>query len=307
MSQDRFPRQIQPLCQLFGVSRQAYYKHSFQEDELDVLITSIVFYCRYIRHPDNLPMAGCRELYELCQRHFGNRFTIGRDRFYDILRANGLMLRRRRYHPRTTDSKHPFFLYDDLLNTTPTKYEASRPGDLVVCDITYIPCQTQGNFAYLSLVTDAYSRAVVGHCLHPTLERQGPLNAIKQAIKTLKEHGIETDQMIHHSDRGIQYASKEYINYLKENNLRISMTQTGDPLHNALAERMNNTIKNSWIYDYGNMEIEEARKALDRAIEMYNTARPHQSLGMKTPMEVLTGMCQNPLLEPKNLATYVSL
>lgn len=111
----------------------------------------------------------------------------------------------------------------------------------MVCDITYV--YTLEGFAYLSLVTDAYSRYIVGYCLSRTLETEGPLNAINQAIDTYHRYGINISNMIHHSDRGIQYASKEYTKTLLSNNIRISMTQTGDPLHNAIAERMNNTLK----------------------------------------------------------------
>ena len=97
---------IAPLCRLLGISRWGYYKHDEKEDEEAVLITSVVLYCHYIRAPDNLPKSGCRELLDLCRQYFGMKFTLGRDRFYDVLRANGLMLRRKRYRPKTTDSNH---------------------------------------------------------------------------------------------------------------------------------------------------------------------------------------------------------
>lgn len=135
-------------------------------------------YCNYIRSSQRLPKAGCRELYELCKLYFKDRFIIGRDRFYDILRSNNLMLRKKRYHPRTTNSNHNYLLYNDLLNTIP-KYTPLQNGRLAVSDITYI--YAQNGFAYLSLITDAYSRYIVGH----------------------------------------QYASKEYTNTLLNNKIRI--------------------------------------------------------------------------------------
>ena len=160
---------IAPLCRLLGISRWGYYKHDEKENEEAVLVTSVVLYCNYIRAPDNLPKAGCRELLELCKQYFGVKFTLGRDRFYDVLRANGLMLRRKRYRPRTTDSNHQNRIWPDLLNTTP-KLAASRAGMLVVADITYVYCSD--GFGYLSLLTDAYSRYIVGWCFHESLETE---------------------------------------------------------------------------------------------------------------------------------------
>lgn len=248
----------------------------------------------YIRSDDRLPKAGCRELYELCRQYFKDKFTIGRDRFYNILRSNGLMLRKKRYRPHTTDSGHGFRIYNDLLNTSP-KFKPCRNGSLVVCDITYI--YTTEGFAYLSLVTDAYSRFIVGYSLTRTLEVEGPLKAINQAIETYHSYGIDIEGMVHHSDRGVQYASKAYTDLLKSNRIRISMTQTGDPLHNALAERMNNTIKNGWFFNDGDLNFEQVSRVIDKSIDMYNRARPHKALGMKTPMEILTGRSMNPLMD----------
>lgn len=263
--------------------------------EVDILSSSIVLYCKYLREYNNLPKSGCRELYELCRQYFKEKFVIGRDRFYDILRANGLMLRKRRYRPRTTDSKHRFRIYDDLVNTHP-KMVPEDNGQLVVSDITYV-CIKEG-FAYLSLVTDAFNRSIMGHSLSRSLEKDGPIAALGDALGLYRELHIDTGSLIHHSDRGVQYASWEYVNLLKSNGIRISMTQTGDPLHNALAERMNNTLKNGWLFNDGNMSFDQAKEAIDRAVVMYNTARPHKALSMKTPMEILTGKNVNPLLSP---------
>ena len=293
MSQSEDGYSVRSLCGFLGITSQGYYKHKGTKDERDILSSSIVLYCQHIRR-NGLPKAGCRELYELCRSYFRDKFTIGRDRFYNLLRSNHLMLRRRRYRPRTTDSRHCFRLYTDLVNTSP-KFTPVRNGSLVVSDITYI--YTREGFAYLSLVTDAYSRYIVGHCLSRTLEAEGPLKAINCALETYRRYNIDINGMIHHSDRGIQYASRQYTDTLLSNNIRISMTQTGDPLHNALAERMNNTLKNGWLFNEGNLSFEEAEQAIAESIEMYNKARPHKSLGMRTPMELLTGECDNPLMD----------
>ena len=259
---------------------------------MDILSSSVVLYCKAVREHDNLPKAGCRELYELCRKHFREKFTIGRDQFYNLLRSNDLMLRRRRYRPRTTNSNHIYKLYEDLLNTTP-KLRPSRNGELVVSDITYV--YVKEGFAYLSLITDAFSRYIVGYSQSRTLERNGPLKAQEDALKLYTSYGINTKGLIHHSDRGVQYASYEYTDMLKANGIHISMTQTGDPLHNALAERMKNTLKNSWLFNDGTLTFEQAEAAIAQAVRMYNSARPHSSLGMRTPMELLTGINNNPL------------
>lgn len=287
---------MSPLCRLLGISRQGYYKRlsdigMIKEEE--ILYTGILLYCQYLRLPENLPRSGCRELFVLCKEYFGDKFTIGRDKFYALLRANGLMLRRKKYKPRTTNSKHNLFKYKDMLNTDP-KLVPKNSGELVVSDITYIECRE--GFVYLSLITDAYSRCIVGHCLYPTLEMEGPIRALKEAFDFYATHNIPIKEMIHHSDRGLQYASTKYTKLLKEKGCRISMTQTGDPLHNAMAERMNNTLKNSWFITYSDQSFKEAQASVKRAIEMYNEARPHQALAMRTPMQVVDNHHHNPLL-----------
>lgn len=282
---------VSRLCGLFGLSRQGYYKHSCRDEEVDVLISSLVHYCYYIR--EHLPYSGCRQLYQLCSEYFGEKFVIGRDRFFDILRSNGLMLRRKRYRPRTTNPDHPYRIYDDLLNTYP-KYTPHTHCNLWVADITYVP--TSEGFAFLSLVTDGYSRAIVGYALHPTLSSKGPMKALQMAIDFYRSRGMSIEGVIHHSDRGIQYASKEYTQKLLDNQVRISMTQTGDPLHNALAERMNNTVKNGWLYECTKMNFQQTSIEVDKAIYSYNWMRPHQAINMKTPMQMISEENKNPLL-----------
>ncbi len=281
---------ISALCGLLDISRQGYYKHQEMNAEQDILISSLTYYCQFLRQ--ELPRSGCRELYSLCKSRFGEKFTIGRDRFIDVLRANGMMLRRRRYRPRTTNSDHPYRIYPDLLNTRP-KYVASDVCRMMVGDITYI--STKEGFAYLSLLTDVFSRIIVGYALFRTLEAEGPSKALIMACGFYKDLGFTLSGLIHHSDRGVQYASKGYVSLLKERGIAISMTQTGDPLHNALAERMNNTVKNGWLFDYENKTFDEALEGVAKSIYLYNWARPHQALAMKTPMQMLPGEHPNPL------------
>lgn len=263
--------------------------------EFGILVTSIVMYCRWLRSSDRLPKAGCRELLVLCREYFGDKFKIGRDRFYDVLRSNGMMLRQKQYRPRTTDSRHHFHIYEDLLNTTP-KFVAKACGQMAVADITYV--RYRDGFLYLSLLTDCYSRYIIGWCLSLTLEKEGPLEALEMGLAFYRSHRISIKGLIHHSDRGIQYASFKYTGMLKANKVSISMTQCGDPLHNAMAERVNNTVKNEWPYAYESFGYEDSVKAVGNAINMYNTARPHSALDMRTPLQVVTGIKSNPLMSP---------
>lgn len=282
------------LCDYFGISRQGYYAHIDRADEVDILTSSVAVYCQTIRQ--SLPKAGMRELYDLSKRHFGEKFNIGRDKCYAILRTNGLV-QRNRYRPRTTNSNHNYYIYPDLLNV-PQKLVAHDLGKLVVADITYVA--TNNGWAYLSLLTDAATRLIVGWSLQKTLSTDGPMEALQMALNFYKNNGVDLTELIHHSDRGVQYCSNNYVNLLKENNIRISMTQTGDPLHNALAERMNNTIKNGWLIGSENETFKAVRQSIQHGISMYNMVRPHQSLSMKTPAEVSE-------VNPKELIEQLSL
>ena len=253
-----------------------------RHSELNVLETSIVLYCKELK--DAMPNAGMRELYACCVRHFKEKMVIGRDSCYEVLRSNGLVLRKKHKRPKTTNSNHNYYIYPDLLNTSP-KFQPDISGRMMVADITYVA--TRDGWAYLSLITDAYSRAIVGYSLHPTLEADGPIAALKSAFLFYKEHNIDISRLIHHSDRGVQYCSNDYIKELKIMHTSISMTQCGDPLHNALAERMNNTIKNGWLSDCGGETFEQVEKCIEKAVSAYNNVPPHQALKMRTPMEIL--------------------
>lgn len=249
---------------------------------MEILRTSIVLYCLQIR--DSLmPKAGMRILYEMCKRHFGEKMTIGRDQCYALFRANGLVIRKKTA-PRTTNSNHNYYIYPDLLNTSP-KLVATRFGQLVVADITYVA--TEKGWAYLALLTDAATRMVVGYALYPTLGTEGPLMALRMAMEFYVRHGVDLSMLIHHSDRGVQYCSSAYVDELKAASVSISMTQTGDPLHNALAERMNNTLKNGWLFDCEGSSFDEVKCLIDKAVFVYNNVRPHQSIGNRTPSEML--------------------
>lgn len=200
----------------------------------------------------------------------------GRDAFIDILRKNNLMVKiRRRKRYKTTDSNHHYRRYPNLI----TDIVPSRPNEIWVSDITYV--ETDEGVCYLSLITDAYSHKIVGWSLGPTLETIYPLEALQMALS-----GIDyqtSSRLIHHSDRGCQYCSDSYVKLLKEYGISISMTQSGDPLENPIAERANGILKSEWLYKMHLTTRAVCRSELERIISFYNTQRPHMSIGWQTP------------------------
>ena len=203
----------------------------------------------------------------------------GRDAFIELLRKNGLMVRmKRRRHYKTTDSRHHYRKYPNLI----VDIVPSRPNEIWVSDITYV--ETDEGVCYLSLITDSYSHKIVGWAVGPTLETVYPLEALTMALATIDDD--TASRLIHHSDRGCQYCSNEYVSELKKRHVNISMTQSGDPLENAIAERANGILKVEWLYKMKISTREECRTILDRIIDFYNTQRPHMSIGMQTPEAV---------------------
>ncbi|MCS6824681.1 MAG: IS3 family transposase, partial [Cytophagaceae bacterium] len=199
---------------------------------------------------------------------------MGRDAFFHLLREYGLMVRIRRRKAKTTDSNHPYGKYPNLIK----EFIPIAANQLWVCDITYIVIGD--GFGYLSLITDAFSRKIVGFCLHKTLSAQGPLSALKQALKNTPN----TKGLIHHSDRGVQYCCGEYVEILENNRIKISMTEHGDPLENAIAERVNGILKTELLEEHYH-SFAQAQEAVAVAISTYNHLRPHSSIGNLTPFE----------------------
>jgi transposase InsO family protein len=159
-----------------------------------------------------------------------------------------------------------------------------RCNEIWVADITYLWLKPQDTFCYLSLITDLYSRKIVGYCVHEDLSVNGCLEALKMA---LKQRANKSQNLIHHSDRGVQYCSHAYVNLLQKNNIKSSMTQTGDPLENAVAERINKTIKEEFTNDrqINFTNIVEAKTEIKKFITFYNNKRPHRSVEWLTPKE----------------------
>lgn len=266
------------------MSKQAYFKY----DENSVLRKGaqekfVVDYIQEIRKTDR--GIGGVKLWHMYKRKFENENAIGRDRFEDVVDRFNLKVRKRIRKPRTTDSSHGLPTYPNLIRD----FIPTSPNQLWVSDITYITIWTSDTdykFCYLSLILDAYTEEIIGWSLGPTLETVYPLQALKMAMKRIE--GKDIEGLIHHSDRGCQYASNEYVSKLKDRGIQISMTESGDPKENPQAERINNTIKNEMFKGLYFTQIDQVKEELVRAIEFYNNERPHMSIDMMTPAEAAT-------------------
>ena len=257
---------------MFGLSRQGYYKHKSnrikRKEELIIVREMVVrIRCR-------MPRIGTRKLYYLIKDELEIlNIKIGRDVLFNFLRAEHLLIKPKRSYVKTTNSKHWMKKYPNLIKNV----EVTRPEQLWVSDITYI--QTEQGHNYLSLITDAYSKKIMGYELLDNLSAQGPLKALESALKSRKY----THDLIHHSDRGLQYCSADYIKKLKENNVKISMTENGDPYENAIAERINGILKYEFLIIEGFSNHLRAVDVIKESISIYNEERPHLSCEMLTP------------------------
>ena len=227
---------------------------------------------------------GGGKLWQMYKREFGDEHSVGYNRFYDIIEKYGLKVRKKKRRAKTTDSDHDLPLYPNLVK----ELIPLRPNQLWVSDITYMVVYLNAetgeyDFCYLSLVTDYYTKEIIGWCVGDTLEAKFAIEALNMALSRL--NGNPAEGLIHHSDRGVQYASFAYTDILKKNNIKISMTECGDPKDNAVAERVNGIIKNELLMGMTFFSIEEVRKALKVVIDFYNNERPHMSLDWKTPAE----------------------
>jgi putative transposase len=224
-----------------------------------------------------MPRIGTRKMYHILKEEFeGKGIKIGRDKLFKILRKNHLLVTKRRRYIQTTNSKHWLKKYPNLIKGV----EIDRPEKLWVSDITYI--RTDDGFCYLTMITDGYSRKVVGYNTSKSLGTEGAIKALKMAIKNRQGKG----ELIHHSDRGLQYCSKEYVELLEKHQIRISMTEGSDPYENALAERMNRTIKEEFLVIEKFRDYQVLQKTVAESIDIYNMERPHLSCGMQYPADV---------------------
>jgi transposase InsO family protein len=266
---------LEALCRSFGYTRQAYYKRQRRE-ELQAIMGDLIIQ-EVVRIRSVQKRIGVRKLYHMLQGFMAEHgIQMGRDAFYDLLREHSLLVRkRRRKKPRTTFSG-PWKRYPNLIRD----YVPTGANQVWVSDITYV--RVKEGFGYLSLITDAYSRKIVGYSLNPDLKAKGCVAALRMAMR----NNPGRDSLIHHSDRGVQYYSAAYIKVLGPQT-RISMTEKSDPLENAIAERVNGILKDELLEKRFNT-FREAKEKIDQAVSIYNHLRPHLSIDMLTPAEAHT-------------------
>jgi len=267
-------RSIQTLCSLLGYSRQAFYKfvkHAEKEAlQYDLILQEV------LRIRKTLKRLGTRKLLFKMEGFMReHQIEIGRDAMFDLLATHKLLIRKRKRRvPVTTFSDHWMRKYPNLI----VDFIPTAPNQLWVSDITYITLKD--DFAYLSLITDAYSRKIVGFYLSETLSADGCIKALQMALNNNPQLG----RLIHHSDRGSQYCCADYVSILDKHFVKISMTQSGDPLENAIAERVNGILKDE-LLEKIYINYQEAKQAIAAAISIYNYQRPHSSIDMLTPIE----------------------
>ena len=272
---ERHPRvTVDEACGLFGYSRQAYYQGFKRGYETSVEIDMILDVVRQIRKSH--PKIGVRKLKVILERSYG--IEVGRDSLFDIMRNAGLLVRRRLRHRRTTFSGHGLRTYPNLVK----ELVPTRPDEIWVTDITYL--YVDGRSMYIFLVTDVYSRMVVGWKVADNMRAENAIAALKMALRNRNPRYSKLP-IIHHSDRGSQYCSQEYVKLLSENNMIISMTESGDPRDNPIAERVNGTIKNEYLYPL-QVTMSGLGMRVKKAAHLYNAERPHLSLNMNTPEHV---------------------
>lgn len=259
------------LCSLSGYTRQAYYKRSIGQEEEplkeELIVQQVMGYRRL------QPRIGGKKLFLLTGPFMKqHQIKIGRDAFIEVLRRYDLLNIPRRGKPRTTDSNHWLKKYPNLIK----ELAITGSNQLWVSDITYLAL-CNGD-AYLSLVTDAYSRKIIGFHVSKRLTAEGCILALQMAISGRSK----IEGLIHHSDRGVQYCCGEYVSLLKGREINISMTQDGNPRDNAIAERVNGILKMELLEPVFT-DLDAARTAVTKAINIYNYLRPHSSISMLTP------------------------
>ncbi|WP_246069989.1 IS3 family transposase [Mangrovivirga cuniculi] len=256
---------------MFGKSRQVYYRAKKSEAKRRETASVVVKKVQQVRM--RMSELGTRKLYEKLYDEL-RELGVGRDRLFAIMKANHMQILPKRQYHITTDSHHRFRKHRNLVENL----TLNRPEQLWVSDITYIG--NRQNPMYLSLVTDAYSKKIMGFNVSNSLHAQGAIKALKQAIKNRKYYDRE---LIHHSDRGLQYCCDDYQKELDKGNLLCSMTEKYDPYQNAIAERVNGILKQEFIKGILVNDIVLMNKLIKQSIDIYNRERPHYSCYMKTP------------------------
>lgn len=265
------------LCILFGKSRQAFYETLWFKEERDEAQYIALEMVAEIRR--EIPRIGTKKLYHMIKTPLKKHgIKMGRDCLHAIMQDHGLTVRPKKRYAKTTDSKHWMKKYPNLIKDL----TISESEQVWVADITYI--LVADDFNFLSLITDIYSKRIMGHCLHPTLEAAGTISALKMAL----ENRHKKTTLIHHSDRGTQYCCAAYVDILKTSDILISMTENGDPYENPVAERINGILKGDFELCQEFKNRDSAIIAIDKSIRAYNELRPHMSCNYLTPIEAHT-------------------
>lgn len=266
---------ISKVCTCYNLKRDAYYKYLKRWERYKSVESQVIQLVKEERKVQ--PRVGVRKLYEALLPSFeAAHIKVGRDSLFDILRANNMLVKRKRAYAKTTNSYHHFHKYNNLIKGM----EVTKPNQVWVSDITYI--RTVKGFCYLALITDMYSRKIIGYDLSDSLELAGCLRALRKALW----HTKPAAGLIHHSDRGVQYCSHMYVNELKNHGIKISMTEEKHCYENAIAERVNGILKDEFYLDQCFFSTLHAKRATKSAIKIYNNKRLHVSLRYKTPNDV---------------------
>lgn len=289
---------------MFGMSRQSYYRSGWRAKRCRDVSVQVVSMVQDIRR--DLPRIGTRKLCHMLQEPL-TELGVGRDKLFVILRANNMLIKPARSYRTTTNSRHMFRKHKNLV----AGLVPSRPEQIWVSDITYIG--NRGNHRYLSLVTDAYSKKILGYDVSESLHTQGCVRALKMAIKNRQ---YANNQLIHHSDRGIQYCCDLYQKQMTLHGIRCSMTESYDPYANAIAERVNGILKQEFMLEDYQVNIAVLKKIVAQSIEKYNALRPHLSCEMLTPEQMHKQMkvkiktykkgCKAMGLHPKSINLFLS-
>jgi len=284
---------IDNLCAVFGYTRQAWYSH-LRSVRLCFLEQEIVLEKIYEIRKE-LPKTGCIKLYKELNNGFlqGHGISMGRDAVFNLVRSQGMLIKTKKKWVYTTNSFHRFKVHADLVQ----RRAALCAEEIWVSDITYL--RTSACFVYLCLITDAYSRKIVGYHLATDLKAIGCIKALKQALKGR----LYPDRpLIHHSDRGTQYCCDDYVSLLRDSNIQISMTQTGSPYDNAIAERVNGILKMEFDMEKTFKNVTQAKSCVELGIHKYNNLRLHASCQFQTPQD--THLLENIIKKPQKELVY---
>ncbi len=265
---------LKHACKLLGITRQAIYQREARGHRRAIELAPVKAMVLDIRR--FMPRVGGKKLYFLLKPKFIEKgIKLGRDNFFSYLKNEGLLVKPKRCYTKTTHSKHWMKKHPNLLK----EFKPTAPEEVFVSDITYV--QSEQGVHYLSLVTDAFSRKIMGYELSDEMKATDVVKALKMTVSNRQYQS----RAVHHSDRGLQYCSEVYQSALKESDIRASMTDGYDCYQNALAERINGILKQEFLL-YPCSNIDELKRLVEESVFIYNEMRPHLSLAMKTPNQV---------------------